>query len=208
MTQRTRLKSVVLTVVMQALLMGGAALAPAHVTEESGSFEIEMGWGEEPPRLDVENFVEVSVSNVRESPVAVPPETLSVEVIYGDTAVTLPLVPTRVPGTLEARLTPTRPGTYAFTVTGIIQGQLLDVSATCSESTFECVDMAAGTEFPVDDPSAGELALRLSREADRVEEADDQAESARTLAIIALALGAIALAGSMRAVRRRGSGRP
>lgn len=202
------MRGIVIAVVLSALLAGGVALAPAHVTEESGSFEVELGWGEEPPRVGVENFVEVGVSDARGAPVVVPVAALSVEVVYGDTAVTLPLVPTSVPGTLEARLTPTRPGTYSFNVTGSVRGQPLDVSATCSRSTFECVDTAAGTEFPVDDPSAGELAQRLSREADRVEEAGDQADSARTLAIVALALAAVALAISIRAARRHRGGRP
>lgn len=200
------MKSIVLAVVLSILLICGVAPASAHVTEESGSFEVEMGWGEEPPRSGAENFVEVSVAGTGGAPVAVPAGALSVEVVYGGTALTLPLTPTPVPGTLEARLTPTRPGTYAFNVSGSVHGQQLDVSATCSESTFECVETGAATEFPVKDPSAGELAQRLSSEADRVEQAGDRADSARTLAIVALVLAAAALAISIRAARRRRSG--
>jgi hypothetical protein len=209
MTQRRRSAGVVFFSSLLALLLAGAATAAAHVTEESGPFEVEMGWAKEPPSVDGENFVEVGVSEAGGKPVPVPAGALSVEVAYADTAVTLPLVPTEEPGGLEAALTPTRPGTYAFHVSGTVHGQSLDVGATCSQSTFECVDAVAGNEFPVKDPSIGEMTRRLDRESDRVEEANDSAEGARTLAIVALALAAVALALSIRtARRRRGSGRP
>jgi hypothetical protein len=201
-------KNAVLAAVLSVLMMCGGAPASAHVTEESGSFEVELGWGEEPPRLGAENFVEVNVADARGTAATVPAGALSVEVVYGDTALTLPLSPTTVPGRLEARLTPTRPGTYAFNVTGSVDGRPLDASATCSDSTFECVEAAGATEFPVKDPSAGDLALRLGSEADRVEKANDRADSARTLAIAALGLAAVALAGSIWASRRRRSDRP
>ena len=200
------MRSLLLGTVVVALLGFGAAQAPAHVTERSGAFEVELGWGEEPPQVGADNFVEVTVADVHGNPVSVPSEALSVEVVYGDAAVTLPLAPTAVPGALEAPLTPTRPGTYRFDVSGSVGGRQLEVSATCSESTFECVDSASGAEFPVRDPSTGELAARLRSEADRVEAADDRADDARTLAIVALALAAVALALAVRATRRRGSG--
>lgn len=178
------------------------------MTEESGAFEVELGWGEEPPRVGERNFVEVNVSDGHGEPVAVPAGALSVEVVYGGSAVTLPLNPTPAPGALEAPLTPTRPGTYAFNVSGSVEGQSLDASATCSESTFECVETDAANEFPVRDPSAGELAQRLSSEADRVEDAGDRADRAGTLALIALVVAAVALAVSIWAVARRRGGDP
>lgn len=178
------------------------------MTEESGGFEVEMGWGEEPPRVGAQNFVEVNVSDDHGDPVAVPAGALSVEVVYGGSAVTLPLNPTPTAGALEAPLSPTRPGTYAFNVSGSVDGRPLDASATCSEATFECVETDAANEFPVRDPSAGELAQRLSSEADRVEEASDRADRAGTFALIALAVAAAALAVSIwAAARRRGGDR-
>jgi len=199
-------KSIVFAAALLVLLVSRTDQVGAHVTKESGPFEVELGWGEEPPRSGGQNFVEVAVSGADGAPVAVPAGALSVEVVYDDAAVTLPLVPTAAAGTLEAQLTPTRPGTYSFDVSGSIEGKSLDVRATCSESTFECVETSAGPEFPVKDPSAGELALKLSSEAKRVEDARDQADGARTLAIVALALAAVALATSIPATRRRRGG--
>ena len=174
------------------------------MTEESGAFEVELGWGEEPPRVGAQNFVEVNVSDDRGEPVAVPAGALSVEVAYGGSAVTLPLNPTPKAGALEAPLTPTRPGTYAFNVSGSVEGHSLEASATCSESTFECVETDAANEFPVRDPTAGELAQRLNSDADRVEDAGDRADRACTFALIALAVAVVALAVSLWAARRRG----
>jgi hypothetical protein len=191
----------------------GAGAAPAHVTEEAGSFAVELGWGEEPPRLGAENFVEVNVADAAGRAVAVPSEALSVEVVYGNAATTLPLTPTGEPGALEARLTPTRPGTYSFQVSGSVDGRPLDAGATCGDSTFECVEAGGAVQFPVEDPSAGELAQRLSSEAARVEAAGERADSAEAragaalvVAAVALALAAVALAFALRARRRRGSG--
>ncbi len=169
-----------------------------------------MGWGEEPTQVGSPNFVEVIVSDLR-GPLAVPAGALSVEVSYGDSAVTLPLVPTGAPGTLEAALTPTRPGTYSFEISGRVDGQPVQVRATCSESTFNCVETSAGPEFPVKDPSAGQLAQRLSSETNRVENASNQADDARTIALfavipaaLALALGGFAAFTSIRSRRRQG----
>ncbi len=208
MAQSRRRIGTALALSLAVLLLAGAAAAPAHVTEGSGPFEVEIGWSQEPPTVSVENSVEVEVADAK-GPVAVPAGALSVEVSYAGTAVTLPLVPSSVPGLLEAGITPTRPGTYSFHVTGELEGRTLDVEATCSDSTFECVDPEAGSEFPAKDPSLAELSRRLSAETSRAEDANDTAEGARTLAIVALGLAAAALAASWWARSgRRGGDRP
>jgi hypothetical protein len=185
-----------------------ASTAAAHVEKESGPFRVELGWGVEPPLAGLDNFVQVELADSAGAPVAVPAGALSVEVTYGASAVTLPLVPAEAPGELRAELVPTRPGTYAFHVSGSVGGQTVAVSATCSASTFECVEDSSGAEFPVSDPSSGELAQRLVRESERVEQAGDDADSARSLAVVALALAAAALATAvgigLRGRRKRG----
>ncbi len=172
-----------------------AAPAGAHVTEKAGPYEVELGWGNEPPLTGLDNYVSVGVADAAGAPVAVPPGALSVEVTYGSATANLPLQPEEEPGELRAALVPTRPGTYAFRVSGTVGGRTLDVSARCSESTFECVGESAEAEFPARDPSAGQLAERLNRESARVEAASEDADSAKRTATIALALAAAALSG-------------
>lgn len=185
-----------------------ATTAAAHVEKESGPFRVELGWGVEPPLTGLDNFVQVEVADSAGAPVAVPAGALSVEVSYGASAVTRPLVPAEEPGELRAELVPTRPGTYAFHVSGTVDGRAVEVSATCSETTFECVEDSSGAEFPVKDPSSGELAQRLLRESERVEQYRDDAGSALNRATGAFLLAAAALATAvgvgLRGRRKRG----
>jgi hypothetical protein len=185
------------------------ATASAHVEKQSGPFRVELGWGVEPPLTGLDNFVQVEVADAAGAPVAVPAGALSAEVAYGASAVTLPLVPAEEPGELRAELVPTRPGTYAFHVSGTVRGRGVAVGATCSEATFECVEDASGAEFPVKDPSSGELAQRLLRESERVRQASDDADGARSLAVVALAIAAAAIAIAVGVgLRGRKRGRP
>lgn len=187
------------------LILFAAAAPPgasAHVSKTSGPFRVEMGWSDEPPAAGVENSVEVEVFDVSGVPVDVHAGSLSVEVAYGATAVTLPLVPTARSRLLRADLIPTRPGVYAFHVTGTVRERTLDVMATCSETTFECVEEGSIPQFPVKEPSNGELAVRLGRESARAQNAEDAADSARTLAIVAIALAAGAVTLAVRVTRR------
>lgn len=199
-----------LPAIVLLVLLVLAPATSAHVERTSGSFAVEMGWSNEPPLAGLDNSVEVEVADISGARVAVPAGALTVEVAYGSAAKTLPLVPGEDPGRLTAPLVPTRPGTYSFHVSGAIDGRPLDVRATCSEATFECVEDGSSAEFPTRDPSRGELAERLSRESARVEAATDRSESAQRTAVAALALAALAAASAL-ALGMRGrwkSGRP
>jgi hypothetical protein len=121
-----------------------AADAPAHVVRTSGPYQIEMGWNNEPPFAGEENSVDVRVSNLSGVPVTVPRGALRVEVLHGIGGVTLPLVPETLPGELHARFAPPSAGVYLFRVIGVLGSQKIDLTAGCSESTFECVRASTG----------------------------------------------------------------
>jgi hypothetical protein len=147
--------------------------------------------------------VEIEVSDSAGTPVTeLGGGTLSVEVIYGDQRVTLPLRAVRQPpGKFRAWLVPTRAGTYTFHISGTIKGEALDVSSTCSDSTFACVSDVADLQFPAKDPSLGQLADRLSRGLPRAEDAASAASVARGIGFAAIALAVVAIAVAM--IRRR-----
>jgi hypothetical protein len=193
--------------VLAGLALALAAPASAHVTKASGQLRLSIGWGDEPPVAGSKNIVQVEVSDASGAPVAVPPGALDVQVSFGGAHVTLPLSPGERPGELRAPIVPTRPGSYAFHVTGTLRGHGVDVGAACSEATFECVVPVSDLEFPVKDPSAGELPQRLSRESARAEHAADTADAARRVAIAAIAIAiaaiAVALALGLRSRRKR-----
>jgi hypothetical protein len=172
----------------------------AHERKTAGQYHIVIGWADEPAFSGVKNAIEVDLTDAAGKPVAaLGGGALSVEVIYGEQRVTLPLRPVLAsPGKFQAWLTPTRSGTYTFHLSGTVHGTAIDVSSTCSDTTFACVDNATDLQFPAKDPSASELADRVSRGLPRAEDAASTAGSARTIALASVALAVTALAVAVR----------
>lgn len=179
---------------LAGLLLVLAPPASAHVTKVAGPYRVSMGWRDEPPFAGFDNSVEVGVSDASGTPVKDVGGELEVEVSFGGARIRLPLRPTEEPGDLLAAIVPTRPGTYAFHVTGTVKGRAIDTRATCSDRTFECVSPVSEVQFPAKDPSAGEVAQRLGRGLSRTQQAADTADSARSVAIGAIVVAALALA--------------
>ena len=213
-------RSVTLLLVGGASLVGAAvAPASAHETRAGGPVRFVVGWGDEPTYTGFKNSVQVTVSEASGAPVTDLGDTLTVEVIKGEDKTTLPLVPNfRVgafgtPGDYRAWLTPTRPGGYTFHLMGTVRGQKVDETFTSSKTTFNDVEDVTTIAFPAKDPSTGQLATRIDREVPRLEtalqEAEDRADSAQTLALVGVAVGAAGLlvaAGALIVGRRRGDG--
>src|SRR4051812_7092971 len=180
---------------LMALLLALAPSASAHVVEASGPYRVSMGWGVEPALSGSQNFVDVGLTDAAGRPVIAPARSLTVQVTFGTAVKTLPLEPSDDPGGYRAVLVPTRPGTYGFHVSGTVRGGAVDVRATCSERTFDCVEDPAALQFPAREPSAGEVARRADREVARARRAaDDSADGARNLALAALVVAVAALA--------------
>ena len=120
-------------VVAVGIALIAASPAWAHDTKPVGQLRISFGWGDEPPFTGVKNFVEVEVADAAGRPIADLHGEIRAEVSFGDQRVELPLVPDEEPGRFSAALIPTRPGTYAFRITGNVRGRAVDVGATCSD---------------------------------------------------------------------------
>ncbi|MDX6582441.1 MAG: hypothetical protein QOI10_1625 [Solirubrobacterales bacterium] len=181
------------------------ALAPAasaHVTRQIGPYEVTLGWGNEPPLAGLDNFVEVGVTGAGGAPVNDLGPSPEVQVSFGGAETVVPLVPSEEPGAFRGALVPTRPGTYSFRFSASIAGRAVSTGATCSERTFECVIPVSEVEFPVKDPALGEIAQRIVSDQSRIDQASDDADSARTIALVALALAAMALAAALVVVIR------
>src|SRR3954454_2473834 len=198
-----------------APLLALAGPAGPHVERSSGPFRLTLGWVDEPPLSGEANAVEVGVSGAGGGPLAVPAGggsvpagALSVQASSAGATTTLPLVPADEGEGLRAVIVPTRPGTYAFHVTGTIRGKPVDARAACGGATFDCVTDASEVQFPAKDPSPGEVAQRLERELPRAQAAADDADSAKTLAVVALVVAALsltlAIVMGVRLRRRRG----
>jgi hypothetical protein len=206
----------VTTLAILVFVMGGPAAA--HETRKVGPYEFVVGWGDEPTYTGFKNSVQLLLSDAKTGkPVIDLEDTLDVEVIFGDTSTTMTMEPDFVPGAYgepgdyRAWITPTRAGEFTFNFTGTINGVDIDESFTSGEDTFATPEDVREIQFPVKDPSTAELTERIEREVPRLQQqaiaAADDADAARTLGIVAVALAALALIAGVTglALGRRGS---
>jgi hypothetical protein len=192
-----------------ALVLLGAAPALAHEGRRLGDLEMEVGWGTEPAYAGEVNSVQILLVH-DEKPVVDLGDTLDVEVTFGDLTQSFGLEPFfergefGTPGDYRAWLIPTTPGQYSFHFTGTIDGEDVDETFTSGPKTFSDVENPQSVEFPVQQPSTGELAERIDRVEPRlassiadvqtdVQATADDASSAKTIGLIGLVVGAIGL---------------
>jgi len=195
-----------LLLTMLVLLAGPAA---AHEEREVGGFHMAVGFGQEPAYAGQPNSVQLLLSK-GDKPVTDLGDTLSVSVGFGDQSKDVSVEPFfeigefGTPGDYRAWFIPTRAGQYSFHLAGTIHGTKIDETFTSGPKTFDDAVSPADVEFPVQDPTNGELADRLDREIPRLEasiaavkssaaSAADDASSARNLALVGVVLGALGL---------------
>jgi hypothetical protein len=220
---RTVLKlCVVLSLAVIGLVAVGAGAALAHEERDVGPFHVAVGFGQEPAYAGQENSVQMFINDANDKAVTDLGDTLKVEISYQDQ--TMPAMTMQpnfevgefgIPGDYRAFFFPTRPGSYGFHFTGSIKAQNVDETFTSGPDTFSDVEDPSGVQFPVKDPTTGQLAERLDRELPRVTAtaearataARDRADGARTLAVVGIVLGGLGLvvgaAGLVFGVRRR-----
>lgn len=185
-----------------------AAPASAHELKKVGSYDMLVGFGQEPAYLGEKNFVQMFLHDASGKPVADIGGSLKVAVENGGKTMTLPLVPSfdpdsglGTPGEYDAYFIPTAVGKYTFHFTGSIKGQKVDVSFTSGPTTFSEVEDPTTVEFPAKVPTLGQVSDRLTNEIPRLNariaasmsHADSEASSARTIGIVGLIVGALAL---------------
>ena len=205
---RHRRRRPALAPLLTTLLLSSSSAVWAHETRDVDQLRLTIGWGDEPAFTGFKNFVSVAVSDAKGAPVIDPGGSLSVEVSFGDERIVLPLLPAgERRGEYRAWLVPTRPGTYTFHITGRIKGQTVDATSTCSDRTFDCVSEISDIQFPVKDPSTGQLAEGIGRALPRAERALHTGARAQTFAFVALGGALLALAVAIGlGVRRGGKG--
>lgn len=186
-----------------ALPLALAGPAAAHEFREVDGLGMLVGFGTEPAFENEPNAAALTLTRGEDRPV-VRGVDLEVEIAFGGQTTTMELEPGFVvgafgePGLYEADFVPTRPGQYTFRFTGTVGDREIDEEFVSGPDTFSDVTARAESSFPVADPSNAELAGRLEQETGRLRElaaaAADDADRARTLALIALIVGGVALA--------------
>ena len=216
MSRRTTVAAAVVAVLLVPLL---AVPASAHGEHKVANYTLEVGFGTEPGYAGVTNSVQVMVRNngkpvtdIKGLKVAVStgdaePRQMALEPYFGDDF--------GEPGDYRAFFIPTAPGAYTFKLTGSLGGKKIDQSYTSIKDGFDEIVDPSEAQYPAPEPTGSQLTTRLDRETARIsaalaadrEAADDEAASARRMATIGLAVGALgllaAIAVGVLALRRR-----
>jgi hypothetical protein len=179
-----------------------------------------VGFGDEPAYAGEKNSVQLILADANDKPVTDLGNTLKVEVTTGSAEpLELAMEPFfevgefGTPGDYRGFFIPTAPGSYGFHFTGTIKGQKVDQTFKSGPQSFSDNEDPAQVQYPVKQPTGGQLATRADRETTRInaalaaerDQAKDDATSARTLAIVGLIVGALGLVagGAALAMRRR-----
>jgi hypothetical protein len=101
--------------------------AYAHITKQFGNISLEVGWTEEPPLVGQLNnafiVVEKMVTGGNSTPVRNALSQLDIEEKYGGITKSIEFVPSETEGGYEAKIIPTRIGSYSLLMNGSIQNQ-------------------------------------------------------------------------------------
>jgi hypothetical protein len=215
---RTRILAATVAATLAALLIPlVAGPASAHEEKTVGKYHFVVGFGDEPAYAGEKNSVQLILADVSDKPVTDLTNTLKVEVTTGDAQpLALPMEPNfevgefGTPGDYRAFFIPTAPGSYSFHFTGSIKGQKIDQTFKSGPQSFSDIDDPAQVQYPVKQPTGGQLATRADRDTARVDaalaaerdQARDDASSARTLAIVGLVVGVLGLVAGGTALAR------
>ena len=197
-----------------ALLSLSAAPAFAHGDAHAGDLEMTIGFGTEPAYAGFPNSVELLL--VHDGQPVTDARGLTVDVTFGDETTTYDLEPNFAvgvygdPGDYRAWFVPSQPGPYTFHIVGEVDDEEVDVEMSSGPDTFSEVDDTREAAFPpVEAPSNEELAGRIDADGARLEaaqaaaqQASDDAAGLRTIAIVGLIVGAIALIAAIAALAR------
>jgi len=196
-----------------------AGPASAHEEKTVGRYHFVVGFGDEPAYAGEKNSVQLILADANDKPVTDLTDTLKVAVTTGSSEpLELSMEPFfevgefGTPGDYRAFFIPTAPGSYSFHFTGTIKGQKIDQTFKSGPDSFSDIEDPAQVQYPVKQPTGGQLATRADREtarinaalADERDQARSDAASARTLAILGLVVGVLGLvAGGVALARGR-----
>jgi len=196
--------------VLTMLILLPASPARAHEGREVGDVVMLVGFGSEPAVAYEPNWVSLTLTDHDSEQPILNGVDLEVEISYGEESTTMAMEPAfGDTGEYRAVFVPSRPGDYAFRFVGPVRNQDIDEEFTSGPDTFSPANDPAEISFPAQDPTVAEVADRLEQETTRLSESitqleqsiadegtteeEDPAAEARTLAMIALIVGAVAL---------------
>ncbi len=206
---------------LAVLSVSGVPGASAHERRTvGGKYTFVVGWLNEPALLEEPNGIDLRITNAQTNePVEGVEKTLKADVTAGGQTKTMDLEPRfGQKGAYTATILPTKTGTWTFRFYGTIEGTQIDEKFESGPNRFGDVEAKSDLQFPVKEPSIGELAQKIgATDAGQpaaatsgqgtnpdLQRALDKSNSARTMAlgfgiagiavgIIGIAVGAYAL---------------
>lgn len=188
----------IVVLAFMGVIISTATAAWAHDQRGFDGITMRVGWLNEPTYSGSVNAVQVALAQQAGGPIA--DAKLSVVVVFGKEgspthSASLTLEPSdETPGEYTAAIVPTRPGQYSFHITGAAAGHKIDEWFQSSETTFDNVSDPTADEFPAKDPTAGQLAQRVSASDSKTKSASTRGTIALALAVVAIVIGGVALA--------------
>lgn len=186
----------------------GSGVASAHEKRQVGAYTFVVGFLNEPAIVDQPNSIDLTITDSNNQPVNGAEKTLKALIIYGGVTQDMTLSPRfNTPGKYNAYFIPTKTGNWKFHFTGSVNNQNVDELFTSGPGRFNDVASTSDLDFPTKTPDLVNLTAQTSS-------AQSSADTARTLAIVGIVVGAtgavLGIAGlgyglSMR--RRTASGR-
>jgi len=146
------MKFIVASLIVLLFSIGIVSQAFAHTTREVEQYEIEVGWGTEPPVVGFRNDFVFQISEPGENPglkvgVTNAFKNLEVTAKYGGVTKILDIGSDPRPGHYLSHVIPTKTGSYSIHLKGEINGIPVDI-----EIPVEDVESTAVLDFP---PTAG-----------------------------------------------------
>jgi hypothetical protein len=198
----TRASSFVAAMLIVATsLIAFTGTAAAHERRTLGPYQLVVGWLNEPAYVGIMNSFDLRVTDTRVTP-ARPVEglekTLTVDLRTGGLAPLALTLTARfgVPGAYNAYVMPTATGTYVFALTGKIESLDVNEQFESGPGRFGDIESTDALQYPSKVPVADDLGKRLS-------DLQGTVDQARIVALVALAVGIIALGGAALMGRRR-----
>jgi len=146
------MKFVALSLIALLFSIGVVSQAFAHTTVEVEPYEIEVGWGIEPPIVGIRNDFVFQISEPGDNPglkvgVKNAFKNLEVTAKFGGVTKVLDIGSDPRPGHYLSHVIPTKTGSYSMLIKGDIEGVAVDI-----EIPVEDVESTAVLDFP---PSSG-----------------------------------------------------
>jgi hypothetical protein len=177
-------------------LLAAPSIALAHERRAiaGGKYDVVVGWDTEPPFVGQKNAASIRISRAGTNPaepVTGLENSLKVEIRQG--AQTKAFSVRAVfgqPGYYAADLLPTRAGDYVWTFSGSIGSDPVNEKFDSADGKFDAVQASSGVEFPI-------AAADPEQVTSEVESARAAAQSAQTMGLLGVALGALGLVAAL-----------